>query len=196
MKKIRAIGERIKLGAMIAAGLVSMGGFAEQAHARGTYTVQCHDEQGNLKWEDEFPNLVTTVGGNDMLDKYCAGSSYTAALYIGLISSTSYTAVALADTMASHAGWLEAGGTNAPLYTQGARPTTAWAAAASKSKALSSPLTYTIGATGGTIKGCFLTTVATKDGTTGVLVSAGLFTGGDKVVATGDTLSVSYSLGV
>lgn len=146
-----------------------------------------------VREEFEFNNLVTTVGGNDMLDKYLAGSAYTATWFLGLISSVSYSAVALGDTMASHAGWLEAGAANVPLYSQAARPTAAWAAASAKSKAFSSALAFTIVTTGGTVKGCFLTSVATKDGTTGTLFSAGLFTGGDKVVTPGDTLNVSYT---
>lgn len=141
------------------------------------------------------PNLVTTVGGNAMLDSYLAGSGYTAALYLGLIALTSYTGVAAGDTMASHAGWLEAGGANAPAYSQGTRPATAWSAAAARTKALSSALTFSI-TSPGTVKGCFITTVATKDGTTGTLFSAGLFTGGDKALSNGDTLSVSYSASV
>lgn len=148
------------------------------------------------KWTDTVHNLVTTVGKNDLLDKYLAGSTYTAAWFLGLISSVSYTAVAVGDTMASHAGWLEAGAANVPIYSQGARPTAAWSAAAAGSKALSSALAYTIATTGGTVKGCFLTSVATKDGTTGILYSAGLFTGGDKVVAVADTLNVSYTASV
>ena len=60
------------------------------------------------KWTEAFDNLVTTPGRNDMLDKYLAGSSYTAAWYILLIGSTSYTTgAAVTDTMASHGGWAE-----------------------------------------------------------------------------------------
>jgi len=141
------------------------------------------------KWTEAFDNLVTTAGKNDMLDKYLAGSSYTAAWYIGLIGSTSYTTgAAVTNTMASHGGWAED-----VEYSQAARPTTAWSAAAAGSKALSAACVFSINGDGTTIKGCFLNSVATKSGTTGTLFSAGLFTGGDKVLANGDTLNVSYT---
>ena len=41
---------------------------------KGYYTVECYDADGNLKWSDDIHNLVVTVGKNDMLDKYFAGS--------------------------------------------------------------------------------------------------------------------------
>jgi hypothetical protein len=67
-------------------------------------------------------NLVTTAGKHDMLDKYLAGSASSGAFYMGLISSVSYTAVAAADTMSSHADWTEAGIANAPTSCcEGAR---------------------------------------------------------------------------
>ena len=143
------------------------------------------------KWQDTVLNLVTTVGGNNMLDNHLSGSSYTAAWYIGLIGSTGYTTgPALTDTMASHGGWAED-----VNYSNAARPTTAWSAAASKTKSLSSGLVYNMnGAT--TIKGCFLVSDPTKSGTAGVLFSAGLFTGGDQPVVNGNTLTVSYSASV
>ncbi len=167
-------------------------GMNEECHATGVYTAQCHDASGNLLWEDTFDNLVTTAGKNFALDTVLAGAAYTAAWYMGLISSTSYTAVAAADTMASHAGWLEAGIANAPTYSQVPRPTPAWSAASAGSKATSAAVAFSI-TSAGTVKGCFLNSVATKDGTTGTLYSAGLFSGGDKVVGIGDTLSVTYT---
>jgi hypothetical protein len=144
-----------------------------------------------VKYEDTFENTVVTVGKNYLLDNGLAGSSYTATFYMGLISSTSYSAIAAADTMSSHGGWLEAGNANTPAYS-GNRKTTAWSSASSGSKALSAALTFAFTGSG-TVKGCFITTVNTVDGTTGTLYSAGLFTGGDKTVANGDSLSVSYT---
>jgi len=141
------------------------------------------------KWAESFDNLVTTVGKNNMLDQYLAGSSYTAAWYIGLIGATSYTTgAAVGDTSASHAGWVED-----VEYSQTARPTTSWSAAANGSKTLSAACVYSINGDGTTIKGCFLINISTKSGTTGTMFSAGLFTGGDKILANGDTLNVTYT---
>ena len=138
------------------------------------------------------PNVVTDVGARFVLDNGLAGSAYTAAFFLGLISSVTFTAVAAADTMASHAGWGEAGLAIAPAYSETTRRTAAWAAASARSKALSAGLVFTFTAAG-TVKGCFLTTVSTKDGITGTLYSAGLFSGGDQPVVNTNTLTVSYT---
>lgn len=139
--------------------------------------------------QDIAPNLVPTVGKNEILDKSLAGSAYTAAWYLGLIGATGYTTGAAAgDTMASHGGWAED-----QTYSNGARITTAWAAASGGSKALSAAAQFNINGSV-TEKGCFLSTNSTKGGTTGILGSAGLFTGGDKALGNGDTLSVSYTM--
>ena len=169
---------------------------SEAAEAHGRYEVECRGSDGRIKWRETIDNVVCTVGKNLMLDTALAGGAYTVAgPYMGLISSTSFTAVAVADTMPAHSGWLESGGTNAPTYS-GNRKTAVFSAAASGAKALSLALSYSVTSTG-TVKGAFVVygagAVATKDDTGGVLWSTGTFTTGDKAVSNGDTLNISYS---
>jgi len=178
------------------ASVVRGSGLGELADAHGRYEVECIGADGKLKWRDTIENVVATVGKNLALDTFLAGSTYTVTgPFMGLISSTSYSAVAAGDTMGSHSGWLEAGGTNAPTYT-GNRKTAVWSAAASGSKALSAALSFAITGTG-TVKGAFLCygsgAVNTKDSGAGTLWSAGTFSTGDKAVVNGDTLNVNYS---
>lgn len=140
--------------------------------------------------EDRFPNLVTNAGRNFALDTLLRGSSYTAACNLGLKGTGT---AAAGDTQASHAGWSEVGGTNAPAYT-GNRKTITFNAASSQS-ITHTPVTYAF-TSGGTVAGAFLNLAgsSTKDNTTGTLFSAGDFTGGSKTVANGDTLDVTYTL--
>jgi hypothetical protein len=171
-------------------------GLDECADAHGRFEVECIGADGKLKWRDTIENVVCTVGKNLALDTFLAGAAYTVTgPYMSLISSVSYSAVAASDTMASHTGWLEAGGTNAPTYS-GNRKTAVWSAAASGSKALSAPLSFAVTSTG-TVKGALLCygsgASATKDNTGGTLWSAGTFSTGDKAVVNGDTLNVNYS---
>jgi hypothetical protein len=164
---------------------------ADLLNPKGRFVVKCFGKDGKLKWEDTIDNLVTTVGKNDILDKYLDGSAYTETIVMGLKGTGS---AAAGDTQASHAGWNEVGGTNAPAYT-GNRPAPTFSAAAAGVKATSSAVSFAI-TSAGTVAGCFINNggSATKDNTTGVLVSAGDFTGGSKTVDNGDTLNVTYSL--
>lgn len=171
---------------------------AFRRHTRVQRMQQRYDSLVEVKSVDTANNVVCTLGKNVMLDAALAGSGYSVVgPYMGLISSVSYGAGPVAgDTMASHSGWTEAGsGSNYPLYTT-PRKTCAWNSAASGSKALSAALSFPIITTGGTVKGCFIVygtgAVSTIADTNGTLYSAGLFTSGDKVVAVGDTLQVSY----
>lgn len=155
------------------------------------------DGNGGLKgfefaYAKRMENLVMTGGKNDLLDKYFAGSGYTAAWFAGIVSSVSFSAYAAADTMASHAGWTEAGATNAPNYT-GNRPAITFGAAAAGVKASTSIPSVTFSASG-TVKGLFCTSVTTKDGTTGILYSAGNFTSGDAVVSNGYVMTMTFSV--
>lgn len=181
-----------------AAGIIGNTGMMESMEAPYfTYNFDCYDADGNLKWSDSIRNVVTTVGKNDLLDKYFAGSAYTATWFCGLISSASYTAVAAGDTMASHAGWLEAGATNAPTYTA-PRKTVSFSAASGGSKSTSSAASFLISGTG-TVQGAFTvgstSATSTIDGTAGILYSASAF-GSTRAVLSGDTLNVSLTLSV
>ena len=99
----------------------------------GYYTAVCYDSNGNVKWEEDIHNVVCTVGKNATLDGIL-GNTAQGAVVMGLKGTG--TAVA-ADTMTSHATWLEVGLANAPTYS-GNRPTPSFSAASAGSKATSS----------------------------------------------------------
>lgn len=193
--------EKSNATAAASADVIRGGGNAEQCRAIGEYTMECVGPDGVVKWRETFPNHVTNVGKNALLDTL-NNSSTAVGPYLGLISSVGYSTTAVADTMASHAGWNEAGnGVNYPNWStpaSNARATPAWSAASSGSKALSAASSFVIATNGGTVKGCFIvfstSAVATNNSTAGVLLSAGVFSGGDKIVAVADTLNVSYSI--
>jgi hypothetical protein len=188
--------ENANAQAVFGASLIRAGNIDEALRAVGVFKAELYRD-GQLLWRDEFPNVVATVGKNLALDTYLAGVAYTVTgPFMGLISSVGYTTGPVAaDTMTSHGGWTEAGNANAPSYTA-PRKTAVWAAASAGAKALSAALSFAI-TVGGTVKGAFLVygtgAVSTIDNTGGVLYSAGLFTGGDRVVIAGDSLAVSYS---
>jgi hypothetical protein len=178
------------------ASIIRGSGTTEDAEAHGRYEIECIGADGELKWREVIDNVVATVGKNLALDTYLAGAAYTVVgPYMGLISSVSYSTTSAGDTMASHAGWLEAGGANAPTYS-GNRKTAVWSASTGGSKSLSAALSFAITSTG-TVKGAFLCfgtgAVNTKDDSNGTLWSAGTFNTGDKAVVNGDTLNVNYS---
>jgi len=171
-------------------------GAAESADAHGRFLAELREyEGGPVIWTAEFDNVVCTLGKNAMFNAGFAGSSYSVTgPYLGLISSASFTAVSAADTMASHAGWLEAGSANAPTYS-GNRGAAAFAAASGGSIALSSNPSFTFTGSG-TVQGAFLTfgagAVNTVGSTAGTLWSAGTFATAQPVIS-GNVLTVSYS---
>jgi hypothetical protein len=177
----------------VSAGLTMGTRAIEQAEAAGVYKIECHDAQGNLKWSAESKNLVVNGGLQDMNAKYFTGSAYTAAWYLGLYGAGASNTPAAGDTMSSHAGWTEVvpySNATRPACTFGT-PTTANPSVATNS---ASPASFTINATA-TVGGAFLTSNNTKSGTTGILYSAADFgSPGDRAVASGDVLTLTYTL--
>ena len=185
-----------------AAGIIRNNGMLEMAEAHGFYEVACFDASGNLKWTDVIDNVVCNEGKNSALDNFLKASAFTQTTYMGLITATGYTsAPAVGNTASSIATSASANGWNeAPAATCAARQTPSFGSASAGSLSLSTARTFSIVGTD-TIKGVFLLVknsagtapTATVANTSGAIYSAGLFTGGDKSVANGDTLSVSYT---
>ena len=165
----------------------------------GQYIVECRDAAGNLKWNEEFPNLVVAVGKQLMLDTLLrtSGTYTTVGPFLGLINNS--TTFAAADTMTSKT-WTEL-----TTYTVGGsavRGTAVFAASTSTgttpsnvTTSTATAITYTMTGSA-TVYGCFLVTgtgaVSTISSTTGPLYSEGNFSTA-KTVTSGDTVTVTYS---
>jgi hypothetical protein len=174
----------------------------ETVGIEGFYEVKCHDKDGNLKWEDSFPNLVNAVGKQLMLDTLLKGSSYSVTgPFLGLISGASPTFGTGSDTQTSHAGWTEfvnytVGGSAIRGNPVFASATSTGSTPSNVTTSTAAAITYTITGAGGTVGGCFLVTgtgaTSAQSNTGGTLYSAGAFTTA-KVTTAGDTVSVTYS---
>jgi hypothetical protein len=168
----------------------------------GHYHVECRDAQGNLKWEEKFPNLVVAVGKQLMLDTLLRGSAYTVVgPFLGL-TKVSLTPAAT-DTMTTLVTTNAAEFTNYTVSSSAVRGTAVFAASTSTgttpsniTTSAATAITYTITGAGGTVYGCFLVTgpgaVSTQSSTAGTLYSEGNFSTA-KATTAGDTVSVTYS---
>lgn len=177
----------------VSASLITNKGTTERMGAGGIFTVTCVGADGVEKWSDTFHNLVVNVGLQDMNAKYFQGSGYTAAWYLGLVQGPgSGTTFAAADTLATHAGWTEL--VPGTAYTGNRKAVTFGTATTADPSVITnsaSPSSFAMLVNGTVVAGALLTTAAS--GTSGVLFSAGDFTGGDKTVDNGDTLNVTYT---
>jgi hypothetical protein len=184
--------DKAKSTDLVAAGLTAVNRSENKVQAGGVFRIQCRDCEGNVKWEEQSHNLVVNVGLQDMNAKYFSGSAYTATWFIGLYGAAASNTPAAGDTAASHAGWTEI-----VPYSNATRPACTFGTATTADPSVitnsASPAAFTINATA-TVGGAFLISNSTKSGTTGILFSASDFAApGDRVVASGDTLNVTYT---
>lgn len=172
-----------------------MGGLTAQAgeklgqRIRHFYEIECYGPDGQLKWSDKFENLVTTAGLNKYLDATLKTGLVAPVWYVGLITGPGAGNVYLqADTMAVHAGWVEN-----VTYSNGTRQ--AWTPGAIATGSVDNSAAKAVFAINGTatIAGCFMVDDPTKGGAIGTLLGEGNFTGGDRLVQSGDTLNVTVT---
>lgn len=150
--------------------------------------IRC--ENSFVAWEEKVRNIVTTEGKNDQLTQYFKGSAYTAAFFIGLVNNAGFTAYAAGDTAA------QIGGTNGwaegTPYSNATR--VAWVGGAASGGSIDnsgSVGVFTINATQ-TVRGGFVATSSTKNGTSGKLYGAVDFSAARSVVS-GDSLQTTAS---
>jgi hypothetical protein len=177
----------------VSAGLLTNRNGNESIGAGGVFTVTCVGKDGQEKWTETFPNLVVNEGLQNMNQSYFNGSGYTAAWYLGLVQGPgSGTTYAAGNTLASHAGWTEL--VPGTAYT-GNRKAVVFGTATTADPSVitnsASPSSFAMLVNGTVVAGALLASVAS--GTSGILFSAGDFTGGDKTVDSGDTLNVTYT---
>jgi hypothetical protein len=164
-------------------------------HEAAQGLITCRNAQ--VAWVEDFPNLVTTEGKNDLLTKYLKGSGYTATWFVGLVDNAGWTAYAAGDTAAKITasanppttnGWQE----GVP-YSNANRVTwTGGTAAAGSIDNSASQAAFNINATL-TVRGAILDSNNTKQGTSGVLYCEGDFSAA-RAVLSGDTLNVTVTL--
>jgi hypothetical protein len=172
----------------------------ETVGIEGVYKVECRDKDGNLKWEDSFPNLVVAVGKQLLLDTLLKGSSYSVTgPFLGLTSAS--LTPAATDTMATIVPSSEF--INYTVGGSAVRGTAVFASATSTgttptnvTTSTATAITYTITGAGGTVYGCFLVTgsgaSSAQGNTGGTLYSVGNFATA-KITTAGDTVAVTYS---
>jgi hypothetical protein len=156
---------------------------------RGIYIAEAvwAHKPDEVLWREVAENGITDAGINDNESVYFGAGTQKTAWYFLLINNASFTALAAADTMSSHAGWVES-----VDYSESTRQQWLCGAPASRVITNSTSATFTINTTV-TIKGAALTSSNTKSGTSGILWSTGLFATAQSMV-NGQLLKLTYTL--
>jgi hypothetical protein len=180
--------QKMLLSENLVANMTRMRQMLEQIPLVGKWRSE-HWRSGKLLDVYDTHNDITTPAKNSLFDTmFNAATQIGASSWVaGLIDNSGFTGYNASDTMSSHTGWTEW-----TSYTQTTR--VAWGQGAASAAAITnaSPITFDINGTG-TIRGLFITTVATKGGTTGLLWSAASYSSTVAVVP-GDQIRSTYSL--
>jgi hypothetical protein len=165
----------------------------EMVAVGGMYTAKCFDANGNLRWSDEFPNLVTTQGLQYMNTQVFTGQNYNATWYIGLVNRVDASAIYRKnDTLDDHPGWVEFTGALINRKKVSFGPAVKATPSTIDNSGTVNDTTYFVMSEGDNyIAGAFL---ANADiGSSGVLFSVGNLVGGTRKVYTMDYIYITYT---
>ena len=150
----------------------------------GIFEVECRNKCGTLKWKDKAHNLVVNDGLDHLLNVVFHGTTPVSPWYVGLVADT--PTIDATDTLASHAGWTEDAN-----YTDDRKEFVEGAASSQSISNSGNAAAFAIDDTT-ILAGAFICSAAT--GTSGTLFCAAAFTQGDRSVASGDQVNVTYTL--
>ena len=155
-----------------------------QLPLRGFYFIEHRNVADKLIGLYRVPNGIVDQGMEDLLDVHFGNDTQHALWYVGLVDNSGFSAVANADTLASHAGWSE--------NTDYTGNRINWAVGTATTRSISNGVTadFAINATA-TLKGIFITDQQT--GISGILWSTALFSS-TVSVQNGDTLKITYTV--
>lgn len=149
----------------------------------GVFSFVCRDKNGNIKWTDQAKNLVTNAGLQHILDTVFSGGTAVDPWYVGLADDS--PSFAAGDTLGSHGGWTE--------FDEYSDDRKAYVETRTNQQLSNSGsvASFSITAAGGGVGGAFLCSAAS--GTTGTLMCGAALSGGNRSVASGDTVEVTYT---
>lgn len=161
--------------------------FAHKNRLGFVYTFDCFSPAGELLWSMREENIIPDEGRDYILNAALNSGSQFGTWYIGLYEG-SYTPVA-GDTMAT----FPASATEITAYSEAARVTLVddpLAGGVFINSTTKAEFTFTAAKT---VRGGFISSGATKGGTTGVLLSA-VLASSPKTVGIGEVLRVTAGL--
>lgn len=177
--------DEVSAGVVLGNQAALAAGVSEALGIKGGWAIECRDKHGNLKWTEDISNLVTNAGESYMLQAGLDAQTQITSWFIGLTDGT--PTVAETDTMASHAGWVEV-----TAYSEAVRQ--AWTGGTESGQSIdnsAAPADFSINADSTTVGGAFLASSSTKGESASTLYAVGAFSGGDRAVDDGDTLSIT-----
>jgi len=156
---------------------------------KGKFHVE-HWRDGEMLSKQDFTNLITDIGKQQLLNIMFESATQITTWFIGLVDNSAWSAFAAADTMVTHAGWVEL-----QAYNEATR--NAWTPGAASGTGTvtitnGTAVTFTMNATH-VVKGIFINSIGTKGGTTGTLWAETAFAA-TVAVNNADLIKVTYTV--